>query len=288
MTPDQYCQDKAASSGSSFYYSFMFLPAQQRQAIIALYAFCREVDDVVDECNDPGVARIKLHWWRDEIGKAFSGTPTHPVVEALQQTVKVFNLPKEHFIEIIDGMEMDLNQVRYPSFKDLNLYCYRVASVVGLMAAEIFGFKNHQTLDYAVNLGLAFQLTNILRDVREDAMRGRIYLPQDELQRFGVSEEDILQGNQTEQVTSLMKFQAERAEQTYQKAFELLPEEDRFNQRSGIIMAAIYQATLNEIEKDNYNVLEQRIRLTPVRKLWIAWKTARTEKRRQRRLKKAA
>ena len=248
MTPDQYCQEKAASSGSSFYYSFMFLPSEQRQAIIALYAFCREVDDVVDECNDPGVARIKLHWWREEIAKAFSGTPTHPVVQALQQTVKSFNLPKEHFIEIIDGMEMDLNQVRYRSFKDLNLYCYRVASVVGLMAAEIFGFKNHQTLDYAINLGLAFQLTNILRDVREDAMRGRIYLPMDELQRFGVSEEDIIKGQQTEQVTALMRFQAERAHQYYQKAFELLPDEDRFNQRSGIIMAAIYQATLAEIE----------------------------------------
>lgn len=266
----------------------MFLPAEQRQAIIALYAFCREVDDVVDECNDPGVARIKLHWWRDEIGKAFSGTPTHPVVEALQQSVKVFNLPLEHFIEIIDGMEMDLNQVRYRNFEELSLYCYRVASVVGLMAAEIFGFKNHKTLDYAINLGTALQLTNILRDVREDALRGRIYLPMDELKKYGVEEEDIIKGHQTEQVTALMRFQAERAHKYYQKAFELLPDEDRFNQRSGIIMAKIYQATLREIEKDNYNVLEQRISLTPLRKLWLAWKTARAEKRRQRRHKKAA
>ncbi len=288
MTPDQYCQDKAASSGSSFYYSFMFLPAKQRQAIIALYAFCREVDDVVDECSDPGLARIKLQWWRDEIKKTFDGEPTQPVAQALQPTVKIFNLPLEHFLEIIDGMEMDLNQVRYRSFKDLNLYCYRVASVVGLMAAEIFGIDDRKTLDYAIELGTALQLTNILRDVHEDAQRGRIYLPMDELEKFGVSEQDILQGNQTEQATQLMKFQAQRANDFYQKAFDKLPEQDRFKQKTGIIMAVIYQATLHEIEKDNYNVLEQRISLTPIRKLWLAWKTARAEKRRYKKFKKSA
>ncbi len=288
MTPDQYCQEKAASSGSSFYYSFMFLPADQRQAIVALYAFCREVDDVVDECSDPGLARIKLQWWRDEVGKIFDGTPTQPVALALQQTVKEFNLPLEHFLEIIDGMEMDLNQVRYQSFKELKLYCHRVASVVGLMAAEIFGYNDHKTLDYALSLGLAFQLTNILRDVREDAMRGRIYLPADELAQFEVSEQDILAGRQTESVTRLMEFQAKRAHDYYQKAFEQLPESDRYKQRSGIIMAAIYQATLTEIEKDNYNVLKHRIKLTPLRKLWLAWKTARSEKRRSKGLKQAA
>ncbi|MCF6218676.1 MAG: presqualene diphosphate synthase HpnD [Gammaproteobacteria bacterium] len=287
MTPDQYCQDKAASSGSSFYYSFMFLPAEQRQAIVALYAFCREVDDVVDECSDPGLARIKLQWWRDEIGKIFDGEPTQPVAQALKQSVSKFNLPLEHFLEIIDGMEMDLNQVRYRSFKELQLYCYRVASVVGLMAAEIFGFEDRQTLDYALNLGLAFQLTNIVRDVREDAMLGRIYLPSDELAEFGVSEQDILSGQQTEAVTQLIRFQAQRAHEYYQKAFELLPEPDRFKQRSGIIMAAIYQATLAEIEKDNYNVLKHRIKLTPLRKLWLAWKTARSEKRRKKSFKAA-
>ncbi len=287
MTPDQYCQDKAASSGSSFYYSFMFLPTEQRQAIIALYAFCREVDDVVDECSDPGLARIKLQWWRDEVSKIFEGEPTQPVAQALKQSVKKFNLPLEHFLEIIDGMEMDLNQVRYRSFKELQLYCYRVASVVGLMAAEIFGFEDRQTLDYALNLGLAFQLTNIVRDVREDAMLGRIYLPADELAKFSVSEQDILSGQQTEAVTQLIQFQAQRAHEYYQKAFELLPESDRFKQRSGIIMAAIYQATLAEIEKDNYNVLKHRIKLTPLRKLWLAWKTARSEKRRSKSFKAA-
>lgn len=282
MTPDQYCQDRAARSGSSFYYSFLFLPPPQRQAITALYAFCREVDDVVDECSDPGLAATKLEWWRSEIGALFDGHPNHPVSHALQTSIGQFSLPQEHFLEIIDGMAMDLEQFSYASFKDLSLYCYRVASVVGLMAAEIFGYDNRRTLKYAHNLGMAFQLTNILRDVAEDAARGRIYIPQDELERFQVSQDDILNHRMSDNARALMAFQAERARGYYRQAFELLPEEDRYRQRSGIIMAAIYQATLSEIEKDEFRVLDQRISLTPLRKLWIAWRTARAEKRRYR------
>lgn len=284
MTPAQYCQDKAAKSGSSFYYSFLFLPEEQKQAIIALYAFCREVDDVVDECEDPNIARIKLQWWREEIGNMFDGDPQHPVTRALKTHIETFNLPQEHFIEIIDGMEMDLDKLTYDTFTDLSLYCYRVASVVGLMAAEIFGLKNRQTLKYAHNLGMAFQLTNILRDVAEDAQRGRIYIPQDEMARFEVHTDDILKHNMSDNVRKLMAFQAQRANDYYDKAFNLLPEEDRYSQRSGIIMAAIYKATLNEIENDGYTVLTQRISLTPLRKLWLAWKTARAEKKRYRKM----
>jgi len=282
MTPDQYCQDKAAKSGSSFYYSFMFLPPPQRQAITALYAFCREVDDVVDECSDPTLAQTKLAWWRNEIDNLFKGNPNHPVTQALQTAIERYNLPQEHFLEIIDGMEMDLSQFSYASFKDLSLYCYRVASVVGLMAAEIFGFEDRQTLKYAHNLGIAFQLTNILRDVAEDSQRGRIYIPLDELERFGVTTDDILNFRDSDNVRKLMAFQAQRAHEYYDKAFSLLPEVDRYRQRTGIIMAAIYQATLQEIEADGLNVLTQRISLTPLRKLWIAWRTARAEKRRHK------
>lgn len=285
MTPDQYCQDKAAKSGSSFYYSFLFLPAMQKQAIIALYAFCREVDDVVDECSDPGLASNKLEWWRGEINNLFSGKPSHPVTQALKTSIENYNLPQEYFIEIIDGMAMDLEQFTYASFKDLSLYCYRVASVVGLMAAEIFGYEDRQTLKYAHNLGMAFQLTNILRDVAEDAARGRIYIPQDELKQFKVSQEDILNHQMTNNARQLMSFQAQRANDYYQKAFDLLPESDRYSQRCGIIMSAIYQATLKEIENDNFRVLDQRISLTPLRKLWIAWSTARQEKKRHRKSK---
>ncbi|MCX7149479.1 MAG: presqualene diphosphate synthase HpnD [Rhodocyclales bacterium] len=273
MTPDQYCQDRAAKSGSSFYYSFMFLEPQRRQAITALYAFCREVDDVVDECPDKLLARTKLAWWRAEVTALFEGRPSHPVTQALASSLITFSLPQEQLLEIIDGMEMDLDQVRYADFKALHLYCYRVASVVGLLAAEIFGYRERLTLKYAHDLGLAFQLTNIIRDVGEDARRGRIYLPQDELSRFGVTETDLLQAHYNDNFRRLMAFQVGRAQTMYRQAFAQLPAADRKAQRAGLIMAAIYRATLEEIVRDDYRVLDQRISLPPLRKLWLAGKT---------------
>ena len=273
MTPDQYCQERAAASGSSFYYSFLFLEPLRRQAITALYAFCREVDDAVDECPDSAVARTKLAWWRSEVQALYEGRASHPVTQALAVTLKHFYLPQEQLLEIIDGMEMDLDQVRYADFKALHLYCYRVASVVGLLAAEIFGYSDRQTLKYAHDLGLAFQLTNIIRDVGEDARRGRIYLPQDEMARFGVSEADLLQANYSDKFRGLMAFQVERAQALYSQAFAQLPAADRKAQRAGLIMAAIYRATLDEIVRDSFRVLDQRISLPPLRKLWLAGKT---------------
>ena len=288
MTPEQYCQDKAASSGSSFYYSFLFLPVKQRQAIIALYAFCREVDDVVDETHDAEVARTQLNWWRDEISRLFHHQPQHPVTRALESVIKDYDLPEEHFLEIIDGMEMDLDFNSYPTFKELSLYCHRVASIVGIMAAEIFGFQDRATIKYAHNLGMAFQLTNILRDVHEDLQRGRLYIPLDELGKHQVTLKDLQAGDYTPNVKALLASQAERARHYYQQAFDLLPEQDRYPQRSGLIMATIYQSTLDEIEHDDFNVLTHRVSLTPIRKLWLAWKTARQEKKRYRRLARAA
>jgi phytoene synthase len=279
MTPDQYCQDKAAKSGSSFYYSFRFLPAQQRQAIIALYAFCREVDDTVDEIADTDIARTKLAWWREEIQRTFHGIATHPVGLALQSALQNFDLHEEYFMEIIDGMAMDLDQFSYPEFKHLALYCHRAASVVGLLSVEIFGYQDRKTLKYAENLGIALQLTNIIRDVREDAERGRIYLPQDELQQFNVSADDLLALKSSPELIELLKFQTARAKQYYQQALQLLPECDRYTQRTGLIMAAIYEATLDEIVKDNFQVMQYRVSLTPIIKLWIAWRIARREKR---------
>jgi len=273
MTPDQYCEDKAAGSGSSFYYSFRFLPPEKRRAITALYAFCREVDDIADECPDPQVARSKLAWWRDEIALTFAGKPRHPVGQALLPAIRTYDLPMEQFHEIIDGMEMDLTQNRYPDFKSLQLYCYRVASVVGQLAATIFGYSDRKTLKYAHDLGLAFQLTNIIRDVGEDTRRNRIYLPQDELQRFGVSESDILNCHESESFQHLMAFQIERAQHYYQQAFAALPQVDRKAQRPGLVMAGIYRTLLDEIESDGCHVLKQKISLTPLRKLWIAWRT---------------
>ena len=282
MNPDQYCQNKAVASGSSFYSSFRFLPEQQRRAITALYAFCREVDDVVDECHDVNVARQTLNWWRTEVSALYLGNATHPVTLALQNLLSDFDLAEELLHEIIDGMEMDLDIQHYPNFKELSLYCYRAASVVGLLSAEIFGFKNRNTLKYAHDLGIAFQLTNILRDVREDAERGRVYLPQDELEKFGVSQEDLTRPITSDAVQALFQFQAERARDYYKKAFNELPNEDRYTQRVGLIMAEIYQSLLDEIEDDKYRVLEHRIKLTPLRKIWLAWRTARREKKRHK------
>ncbi len=273
MTPDQYCQDKAVQSGSSFYYSFLFLPPDKRRAITALYAFCREVDDVVDDCSDENVARTTLAWWHAQVAEIYAGKPQHPVCQALAPVVRQFNLPQEQLHEIIDGMEMDLTQHTYADFKALQLYCYRVASVVGLLAAEIFGYSDRATLKYAHDLGIAFQLTNIIRDVGEDARRGRIYLPLDELQQFGVSTDDILNARESDGFHKLMQFQIERAQRYYRQAFEQLPSTDRKAQRTGLIMAAIYRATLDEVLASGCHVLKERITLTPLRKLWLSWRT---------------
>lgn len=273
MSPDEYCQQKAAQSGSSFYYSFLFLKPDRRRAITALYAFCREVDDTVDECTDITIARTKLVWWRKEVGAMMSGEPTHPVTKALQPHMAIYALESEHLMAIIDGMEMDLDQNRYLDFIGLQKYCWHVASVVGILSAKIFGASSPQTLQYAEKLGLAFQLTNIIRDVGEDARKGRIYLPVNELQQFNVTAADILNARHSDNFEKLMQFQAARAQKLYDEAFALLPKEDRRAQRPGLIMAAIYRAVLNEVERDGFHVLNQRISLTPIRKLWLAWIT---------------
>jgi phytoene synthase len=274
LTPDQYCEDKAAKSGSSFYYSFRFLPEERRRAITALYAFCREVDDVVDECHDEAVARAKLNWWKLELTRLYTGQPNHPVTRALEPHIKAFDLPEAWLAEVVAGMEMDLDYARYASFSDLATYCHRVAGVVGQLSAKVFGYRDEKTLEFAHELGLAFQLTNIARDVGEDARRGRIYIPMDELERFNVPAADILNGRETDNFKVLMEFQIERAEQHYRRAWELLPVGDRKAQRTGLVMAAIYRATLTEIRRDGpAKVLNQRLSLTPLRKLWLAWKT---------------
>jgi phytoene synthase len=273
MSPDEYCQQKTVQSGSSFYYSFLFLPPERRRAITALYAFCREVDDTVDECTDQSIARIKLAWWRNEVAATYQGAPTHPVMQALQPHLAVYHLEQQHIQAIIDGMEMDLDQTRYLDYPAMQRYCWHVASVVGILSASIFGVTDPKTLAYAEKLGLAFQLTNIIRDVGEDARKGRIYLPVNELQQFGVTAADLLNARHSEKFEALMRFQVARAQGVYDEAFALLPKQDRRAQRPGLMMAAIYRTVLGEIERDGYHVLTQRISLTPLRKLWLAWKT---------------
>ena len=272
MTPQEYVQQKAASSGSSFYYAFLFLPAERRAAITAFYAFCREVDDVVDEISDPSVAQSTLAWWQKEVQQAFAGHPSHPVMHALMPHVKVYDIEAHHLLSVIEGCQMDLTQTRYLDFAGLQRYCHLVAGVVGEVAAKIFGQTDATTTLYAHKLGLAFQLTNILRDVGEDAMRGRIYLPIDELKQFDVKAQDLMQRQYSDRFTALMKFQAARAHSLYDEAMSLLPAADKRTQKPGLMMASIYRTLLREIEADNFQVLHQRVSLTPLRKLWLAWK----------------
>jgi phytoene synthase len=272
MTPEQYVQQKAAASGSSFYYAFLFLPPPRRAAITAFYAFCREVDDVVDEVSDPGIARTKLAWWQAEVAQSFAGKPSHPVMQALMPSVPVFGLAQDQLQSVIRGCQMDLEQTRYLDFPGLQRYCHLVAGVVGEVAARIFGQTQEQTTEYAHKLGLAFQLTNIIRDVGEDALRGRIYLPVDELQKFDVKAHEILQRTHSERFVALMRFQAQRAHALYEEALALLPAADRRSQKPGLMMASIYRTLLREIEAEDFRVLNQRISLTPLRKLWLAWK----------------
>jgi len=272
MNPDQYVQDKAASSGSSFYYAFLFLPKERRAAITAFYAFCREVDDVVDEVTDPGVAATKLAWWKTEVHRAFTSQSAHPVMQALMPHAKTYGIEERHLQAVIEGCQMDLDQTRYLDFAGLQRYCHLVAGVVGEVAARIFGQTDERTSEYAHTLGQALQLTNIIRDVGEDAMRGRIYLPISELQQFDVKAHEINKREYSDRFTALMRFQAERAHSLYDKALGLLPGADRHAQKPGLMMASIYRTLLREIESENFQVLHQRISLTPLRKFWLVWK----------------
>ena len=272
MTPEQYVQQKAAASGSSFYYAFLFLPPPRRAAITAFYAFCREVDDVVDEANEPHIAQTKLAWWQSEVAQSFQGKPTHPVMKALMPSVPVFGIEQEHLQSVIRGCQMDLEQTRYLDFPGLQRYCHLVAGVVGEVAARIFGQTQDATTQYAHKLGLAFQLTNIIRDVGEDALRGRIYLPVNELQQFDVKAHEITSRTYSDRFRALMQFQADRAHRLYEEALALLPAEDRRSQKPGLMMASIYRTLLREIERDGFQVLHQRVSLTPLRKFWLAWK----------------
>ena len=272
MTHAQYVQNKAAASGSSFYYAFLFLPAPRRAAITAFYAFCREIDDVVDDMVDPSVAASKLAWWSSEVAGAYAGKPTHPVLQALMPLTATYGIEQQQLQAIIEGCRMDLEQTRYLDYPNLQRYCHLVAGVVGEVAARIFGQTQEQTTRYAHTLGQALQLTNIIRDVGEDALRGRIYLPVNELQQFDVKAHEILKRTYSDRFTALMRFQAQRAHGLYDEALALLPAEDRRAQKPGLMMASIYRTLLREIEAENFSVLHQRIALTPLRKMWLAWK----------------
>ena len=273
MTPEQYVQQKAVSSGSSFYYAFLFLAKERRAAITAFYAFCREVDDVVDDVQDPGVAHTKLAWWQSEVTKSYAGQASHPVMKALMPLAASYKIEAQHLQAVIEGCQMDLAQNRYLDFPGLQRYCHLVAGIVGEVAARIFGQIKPETTAYAHKLGLAFQLTNIIRDVGEDALRGRIYLPMSELRQFDVKAHEILKREYSTRFSALMAFQTERALGLYDEALAMLPPQDRRAQKPGLMMASIYRTLLKEIALDNYQVLHQRVSLTPLRKFYLVWRT---------------
>lgn len=282
MTPHEYCKEKTAGSGSNFYFAFQFLPERERRGITALYAFCREVDDVVDEMREPTVAKAKLEWWRGEVDGLFSGNPQHPVTRALADVLEYADLQPEYFHEIIDGMQMDLDHEGYQDWSELMLYCWRAAGVVGVLSATVFGYDDRRTMQYAQALGTAFQLTNIIRDVGEDAARGRVYLAREDLARHSVSADELTADRTSPALAALLAEYGKRAQSYYDKAMAFLPEGDRYRQRSGLMMAVIYRRLLDRIAERGYRVLEQRIRLNPMHKLWLAWRTASQEERRHR------
>ena len=276
MTPHEaqaYCTDVTQRSGSNFYYSFLFLPRDRREAMYTVYAFCKEVDSVVDEPAPGSDPAAELSRWREELAACYRGQPTRPVTTSLARHVKELGIPQVYFEELINGVEMDLIYRRYATFKDLYQYCYRVASVVGLICLHIFGTRSPDAKDYAVNLGIAFQLTNILRDIGNDAERGRVYLPQEDLRRFGYREDDLMRRRHTDSFTELMRYQCARAEQYYAVARRIvksLPPSDRSSLTVAEIMRAVYVRILGRIEASDYQVFGPRISLPPSYRLALA------------------
>jgi 15-cis-phytoene synthase len=271
VTPQDYCAKKSSEAGSSFTAAFRLLPTDRKQAMEALYAFCREVDDVVDECSDPALAEVKLHWWRQELDQIAAGTSQHPLGQALHPCIGRYGLNMADLHAVVDGMEMDLTTGHYPDFASLDLYCDRVAGAVGRLSARIFGTISDQTLAYATELGLALQYTNILRDVGDDARKGRVYLPEALLSRYGSSGEAVLGLSATPELTQALADMAQKAHARYDKALDLLPKSERVAQRPGLVMAAVYRDLLRTLEASDFAVLHQRISLSPARKVWVAW-----------------
>jgi phytoene synthase len=257
-------------SRSNFFYAFLCLPRRQREAIYAVYAFCRIVDDAVDLGRDREEQRRALKDWRAEIARVYDGVPEHPAAQRLQQAVRIFPIPRAALLEIIAGVEMDLDHSSYETFDDLYPYCYRVASAVGLCCIEIFGYADPRARDYAINLGIALQLTNILRDVQPDAQAGRVYVPQEDLRRFGVRAEDLAAGDYTPAFVDLMAWEAARAHQYYDRAWAALPAADARRLFAAEIMGRTYFALLRAIEARRYRVFGARVTLPAYRRVGIA------------------
>lgn len=281
MTPQDYCQSLAVQPGSDFRYSLLGLPLAKRHTLVAIEAFHVETMRIVDECRDDGVARTKLDWWRAEISQLFAGDPQHPVTRALQPQLARFNLPEEYFREMLDGVAMDLDYDAYPSFTELTLYVHRRGSIPALLAAEILGYQDRRaTPRFAHEAGALLLLFDLLYEVRQRIQQGRFYLPEDEMRRFGVQPGDLMAAQTTDRVRQLFIFQAERIRDYHRRALDFLPDADSYAQYNLLIRMELAMALLAEIADDGYRLLEQRTRLTPLRKLWLAWRSRRHYRRR--------
>jgi phytoene synthase len=270
MNPTKFVSRLTRKSRSNFFYAFLCLPRPQREALYAVYAFCRIVDDAVDVGQDQAAKRKELERWRAEIAQVFDGSPAHPAAQRLQEAVKLFPIPREALNEIIAGVEMDLDRSTYETFDELFPYCYRVASAVGLCCIEIFGYSDVRAREYAVNLGVALQLTNIMRDVQPDARAGRVYLPQEDLERFGVAAADLAAGRYTPEFLRLMEYEAVRAHDYYERAWAALPRSDEHRLFAAEIMGRTYFALLETIERRRFQVFGARVSVPTPRKLSIA------------------
>jgi len=270
MTPDEYCQQKAVQSGSSFYYSFLFLPPQRRSAITALYAYCREVDDVVDECADAGVARTKLAWWRDEVGKLYAMHPQHPVTKALAPAIADYGIQQQHMLELIDGMAMDVAEdIRGPDLATLDLYCDRVASAVGRLSIRVFDMDEGPGFALARHLGRALQLTNILRDLDEDAAVGRLYLPHESLTEAGIASRDPIAVVADPAIDRACRSLARRAHEHYRAAEDVMRARPRGLLRTPRLMGAVYRRILATMEQVGWAAPRRRVRIGRARLLFI-------------------
>ncbi|MDH3671821.1 MAG: presqualene diphosphate synthase HpnD [Gammaproteobacteria bacterium] len=282
MVPLEYCRQKVATRDSSFHYCTLFLPPEKRDVLTVLYAYYCEVSEIIDECSEPAVARIKLEWWRQEIARLFDGSPSHPVAKALHPIIQSYPLAAEQLLEVIEAVDADIEQPLYNTAEELASYCRRVGTFYHLLLARTLGYTDTTTGDYARELGAAFRFTQIIRDVGKDAQRGRTYIPMEDLQRFDVPPTNIVNRIDDPNIAALIAFEIRRAKGFYNDALDRLSEQDRLQQLPGLLMAAVYRATLDEIERDGCQVLKHRITLSPIRKRWIAWKTRRNEVRRAR------
>jgi 15-cis-phytoene synthase len=283
MTPDDYCAAEIGGPDSNLYYSLLFLPSATRRAASAVHAFAHEVNDVVDECEDPGVARTKLDWWREEILRTYAGAARHPITQALAPVIAAQKFKRELLLAIINAAEATLGHVRFETFDALRAHCHATGSIPAELAAMVLGFTDPATRRSAQTLGLALRLTEIVANIGHDVRRDRLYLPAEELRRFGATESDMLACRHTPALESLLAYAAERARRLLDDADAHLPDCDRANQLPGQIQAALARVHLDEINADGYRTIERRLALTPIRKLWIAWKTRARERRRARR-----